>query len=288
MLEVSISKKALLRYNYYTPLPSMRGDATQIRQIIMNLVINASEAIGDRSGVISLTTGCLDCNDSYFRDSWLSDPVPDGLYVYLEVSDTGCGMERETLQKIFDPFFTTKFTGRGLGMAAVLGIVRGHRGAIKVYSEPGRGTTFKVMFPAGEMPAELFGGEENPDLKWHGSGTVLLVDDEETVRALGSEMLKELGYRVVTANDGRQGVEVFKSRNDIALVLLDLTMPHMDGAQCFRALRQVDPHVKVVMSSGFNEQEVTQKFLGKGISGFVQKPYKLSTLREVLSRIGPD
>ena len=288
MLEVSISKKALLRYNYYTPLPSMRGDATQIRQIIMNLVINASEAIGDRSGVISLTTGCLDCNDSYFRDSWLSDPVPDGLYVYLEVSDTGCGMDRETMLKIFDPFFTTKFTGRGLGMAAVLGIVRGHRGAIKVYSEPGCGTTFKVMFPAGEMPAELFGGEENPDLKWHGSGTVLLVDDEETVRALGSEMLKELGYRVVTANDGRQGVEVFKSRNDIALVLLDLTMPHMDGAQCFRALRQVDPHVKVVMSSGFNEQEVTQKFLGKGISGFVQKPYKLSTLREVLSRIGPD
>jgi len=288
MLEVSISKKALLRYNYYTPLPAMRGDATQIRQIIMNLVINASEAIGDRSGVISLTTGCLECSDSYFRDSWLSDPVPEGLYVYLEVSDTGCGMDRETMLKIFDPFFTTKFTGRGLGMAAVLGIVRGHRGAIKVYSEPGCGTTFKVMFPAGEMPAELFGGEENPDRKWHGSGTVLLVDDEETVRALGSEMLKELGYQVVTANDGRQGVEVFKSRNDIALVLLDLTMPHMDGAQCFRALRQVDPHVKVVMSSGFNEQEVTQKFLGKGISGFVQKPYKLSTLREVLSRIGPD
>jgi len=288
MLEVSISKKALLRYNHCTPLPSMRGDATQIRQIVMNLVINASEAIGDKSGVISLTTGCLECNDAYLRDSWLSDPIPEGLYVFLEVSDTGCGMERETMAKIFDPFFTTKFTGRGLGMAAVLGIVRGHQGAIKVYSEPGRGSTFRIMFPAGSMPAELFGREDDNDRQWHGSGTVLLVDDEETVRALGSEMLKVLGYEVVTADDGRQGVEIFKARRDIGLVLLDLTMPHMDGEQCFRALRQVDPQVKVVMSSGFNEQEVTQKFLGKGISGFVQKPYKLSMLREVLSRIGGD
>jgi len=111
----------------------------------------------------------------------------------------------------------------------------------------------------------------------------LLVDDEETIRALGSEMLKELGYQVVTAEDGRQGLEIFKSRDDIALVILDLTMPHLDGEQCFRAMRQVDPKVKVIMSSGFNEQEITHKFAGKGLAGFIEKPYKLSTLREVLS-----
>ena len=283
MLDVSISKKAVLRYNCYRPLPAITADATQIRQIIMNLVINASEAIGDKSGVISITTGCLECTDSYLKETWLSDRVAEGLYVSLEISDTGCGMDKATLAKIFDPFFTTKFTGRGLGMAAVLGIVRGHKGAIKVYSEPDKGTTFKILFPAGTKPAELFNEMPSSAKEWRGSGTVLLVDDEETIRALGSEMLKELGYQVVTAEDGRQGLEIFKSRDDIALVILDLTMPHLDGEQCFRAMRQVDPKVKVIMSSGFNEQEITHKFAGKGLAGFIEKPYKLSTLREVLS-----
>ena len=284
MLDVSISKKCVLRYNCYRPLPAMTADATQIRQIVMNLVINASEAIGDQSGVISITTGCLECTDAYLKDAWLSDQIPEGLYVFLEISDTGCGMSKDILSKIFDPFYTTKFTGRGLGMAAVLGIVRGHKGAIKVYSETGKGTTFKILFPAGTMPAELFNDKDGLAKDWQGSGTVLLIDDEETIRALGSEMLKELGYQVVTAEDGRQGLEIYQSRSDITLVLLDLTMPHMDGEQCFRALRLVNPNVKVIMSSGFNEQEVTHKFVGKGLAGFVQKPYKLSTLREVLSR----
>ncbi|HBA88346.1 MAG TPA: hypothetical protein DCZ75_10270 [Geobacter sp.] len=285
MLDVSISKKALLRYNLQRPLPAMTADATQIRQIVMNLVINASEAIGDKSGVISITTGCMECSDSYLRSAWLSDPIPAGLYVYIEIADTGCGMDRETVTRIFDPFFTTKFTGRGLGMAAVLGIVRGHKGAIKVYSEPGKGTSFKILFPAGTMPAELFKDEERNGRHWQGSGTVLLVDDEETIRALGSEMLKELGFEVVTAEDGRRALETYQSRSDITLVILDLTMPHMDGEQCFRALREVNPEVKVIMSSGFTEQEVTHKFVGKGLAGFIQKPYKLSTLREVLSEL---
>ena len=285
MLEVSISKKAVVRYNCNRNLPAITADATQVRQIIMNLVINASEAIGDKSGVISITTGCLECSDSYMKEAWLSGQISTGLYVTLEVADTGCGMSKETLTKIFDPFFTTKFTGRGLGMAAVLGIVRSHKGAIKVYSEPGKGTTFKLLFPAGAKPAELFAGAEGAGKEWLGNGTVLLVDDEETIRALGSEMLKELGYQVITAEDGRQGLDIFNSRKDITLVILDLTMPHMDGEQCFRALRQVDPTVRIVMSSGFNEQEVSEKFIGKGLSGFIQKPYTLSSLREVLSLV---
>ena len=225
MLEVSISKKALLRFNLTTPLPTVEADATQLRQIIMNLVINASEAIGDRSGVIAITTGCLECSENDLQDAWLGDPIPEGLYVFLEVADTGCGMDSETLAKLFDPFFTTKFTGRGLGMAAVLGIVRGHKGAIKVYSEPGKGTTFKVLLPAVDRPAEMFNGQDHTG-EWKGSGTVLLVDDEETVRAIGSEMLREFGFQVVTAEDGRDAVEVFKSRSDIDFVILDLTMPH--------------------------------------------------------------
>ncbi|WP_020675656.1 PAS domain S-box protein [Geopsychrobacter electrodiphilus] len=282
MLEVSISKKAVLRFNLHRPLPSVEVDATQMHQIIMNLVINASEAIGDKSGVIAVTTGCMDCDDSYLKDVWLNENLSFGLYVYLEISDTGCGMNKQTLAKLFDPFFTTKFTGRGLGMSAVLGIVRGHHGAIKVYSEPGKGTSFKILLPAHNRPAELFNEKAVPD-QWKGSGKVLLVDDEETVRGIGSDMLQELGFAVVTATDGRDALVKFKENPDTICVVLDLTMPHMDGEQCFRELKKLNPQIKVIMSSGYNEQEVTQKFIGKGLAGFIQKPYKLSTLREILS-----
>jgi len=286
ILQVSISKKAVLRLDLNRPLPTVEADATQIRQIVMNLVINASEAIGDRSGVIAIGTGVMDCSRDYLKDVWLDENLSEGLYVYMEISDSGCGMSKETLGKLFDPFFTTKFTGRGLGMAAVLGIVRGHKGAIKVYSEPGRGSSFKILLPAGGRPRELFNHQPQHD-DWRGSGTVLLVDDEETVRAIGKEMLKALGFEVLTANDGREAVEAYKGRGDIRLVILDLTMPHSDGEQCFRELRVLDPEVKVIISSGFSEQEVTQKFLGKGLAGFIQKPYKLSSLREAIMKIEP-
>jgi PAS domain S-box-containing protein len=283
MLEVSISKKAILRLNLAPTIPAVEADATQLRQIIMNLVINASEAIDDQSGVIAITTGCMECNLSYLRDFWLDDKVIPGLYVYLEVADTGCGMDQETLARIFDPFFTTKFTGRGLGMAAVLGIVKGHKGAIKVYSEPGKGTSFKVLLPASESAETIVGTSRN-DI-WQGSGTVLLVDDEQTVRDIGGEMLQALGFQVVLASDGREALEKFRENPGISFILLDLTMPHMDGEQCFRELRKIRPDVKVIMSSGYNEYEVTQKVIGKGLAGFVQKPYTMSALQAVISNI---
>jgi signal transduction histidine kinase/CheY-like chemotaxis protein len=284
MLEVSISKKAELRLKLIPDLPSVEADATQIRQIIMNLVINASEAIDEMSGVIAITTGCLECNMDYLKDVWLDENLNQGLYVYLEIADTGCGMDTHTLAKLFDPFFTTKFTGRGLGMAAVLGIVRGHKGAIKVYSEPGKGTSFKILLPASGKPAQIL-NHYGFDNNWKGSGTVLLVDDEETVRDIGKDMLQEFGFTTITANDGREAVEIFKTTPDISFVILDLTMPHMDGEQCFRELRQLKPGVKVIMSSGFSEHEVTQKFMGKGLAGFIQKPYKLSALKEAIQKI---
>lgn len=284
MLEVSISKKAVLRFNLTHHIPSVEADITQLRQIIMNLVINASEAIGDKSGIIAINTGCLEYDQNYLKNVWIDENIPPGLYVSLEVSDTGCGMDGDTLKKLFDPFFTTKFTGRGLGMAAVLGIVRGHKGAIKVYSEPNKGSNFKILLPAVSMPPELFNGHIHPD-DWKGSGTVLLVDDEETVLAIGGEMLRELGFQVVTATDGRDAVEKFKTRNDICFVILDLTMPHMDGEQCFRELRQMKPDLNIIMSSGYNQQEVTQRFVGKGLAGFIQKPYRLSALKEVIKAL---
>jgi len=284
MLEISISKKAVLRLNLTPHLPTVEADATQLRQVIMNLVINASEAINDNTGVITISSGCLQCDRDYLLDIWLDENIVEGLYVYLEIADTGCGMGKDTLVKIFDPFFTTKFTGRGLGMAAVLGIIRGHKGAVKVYSEPGKGTTFRVLLPASGRSAEICTGETGKD-DWKGSETLLLVDDEEIVLSIGAEMLKALGFTVITARDGREAVGIFKSRDDIAFVILDLTMPQMDGEQCFRELRQIRPNVKVIMSSGFNEREVNQRFIGKGLAGFLQKPYKLSELKEALRKI---
>jgi PAS domain S-box-containing protein len=287
MLEVSISKKATLRLELAQPLPWLEADATQLRQVLMNLVINASEALGDQSGIIAISTGCMVCSRSYLKDVWLDEHLQEGTYVFLEVTDTGCGMEKEVLDRIFDPFFTTKFAGRGLGMAAVLGIVRGHKGAIKIHSEPGKGTTFKILLPAGPVSAELSVLEAPVDA-WRGSGTALLVDDEETVRTVGAEMLEEMGFQVLTAEDGRQALDVYRQHPGIRLVLLDLTMPRMDGEQTLRELRQMDPAVQVILASGFSEQEVGQKFVGQGLVAFIQKPYRLAGLRGVLQNLRPE
>jgi len=282
MLEVSISKKVLLRLNLAQGLPAVRVDVTQVRQVLMNLVINASEAIGEGSGVVAITTGAMQCDRGYLAETWLDEQLPEGTYVFMEVADTGCGMDRETMSRLFDPFFTTKFTGRGLGMAAVLGIVRGHKGAIKVYSEPGKGTLFKVFFPVGQGHAEALREKAASQEVWQGSGTILLVDDEETVRALGAEMLQSLGFSVLTAKNGRETLAMFRGNMAIEAVILDLTMPEMDGEETFRELRQMNSEVRVVMSSGYNEQEVCQRFLGKGVAGFIQKPYRLVELEAVL------
>jgi len=286
MLEVSISKKAVLRFNLAADLPPVEADSTQMRQVLMNLVINASEAIGDKSGVIAITTGAMQCDRNYLNSTWLDEELSDGLYIFVEVADTGCGMDRETLARLFDPFFTTKFTGRGLGMAAVLGIVRGHNGAIKAYSEQGKGTTFKMLLPAAPGHAGELRRNVAEQQLWHGSGTILLVDDEETIRALGREMLEVLGFTVLTACDGRQALEVFREHGEeIEVVILDLTMPNMDGEQTFRELRLLRTDLRVIMSSGYNEHEVSQRFLGKRMTGFIQKPYKLDALSAILRQV---
>lgn len=275
LLDVSVSKKASLRYNFAENLPSIKADPTQIRQVIMNLITNASEAIGKKSGVISITTGVVDCDKGYLKGSYLDEELPEGLYVSLEVSDTGCGMDAETLNKIFDPFYTTKFTGRGLGLAAVLGIVRGHSGAIKVYSEPDRGTTFKVLIPAVAQAAEATAEPSDEVASWRGGGVVLLAEDDESVRVTGRNMLKKAGFEVLAAADGAEAIEIFRQRSqEIVCVLLDLTMPRKGGDEVFSELRRIKKDVRVILMSGYNEQDVTNRFAGKGLAGFIQKPYR--------------
>ena len=285
ILAVSVSKKAVLRYELAEHLPTVEADATQLHQVIMNLVINASEAIGDKSGVIAVVTGVMDCDRQYLQETWLDENLPEGRYVYAEIADTGCGVSPEQFDRIFEPFYSTKFTGRGLGMAAVLGIVRGHKGAIKLYSEVGKGSTFKVLLPASSMPESLF-AEDGSSPVLDPGGLVMLVDDEDTIRGLGREMLEELGFEVLTAADGRDALEMFRERHaEIRFVLMDLTMPHMDGEEAYREFRRIDPQVRVVICSGYNQQEVSQKFVGKGLAGFLKKPYQLSELKEAIAQL---
>ncbi len=295
LLEVSISKSVVLKYNFTPNLPIFEGDVTQICQIIMNLITNASEAIGDKSGFIALSTGAMTCDRAYLDDvdavlrASLERPLPEGAYAYFEVTDTGCGMNTNTMEKIFDPFFTTKFTGRGLGMSAVLGIVRGHKGALKIHSEVGKGTTFKILFPVNE-PSDIGstyrGKDETGRKNWRGSGTVLIADDEETVLAVGKQMIERLGFSALTAADGREAVEVYREHAEVIVcVLLDLTMPHMDGEKAFCEMRRTHPDVTVILCSGYNEHDATQRFTDNGLAGFIQKPFKMDALREKLMEV---
>ncbi|HJV36076.1 PAS domain-containing protein [Geomonas sp.] len=286
MLEVSVSKKALLSYDFAPGLPPISGDATQLRQVLLNLVLNASEALGEQPGSITLRTYSAECDRGYLAGSWIDDGLPAGTYLVLEVADTGCGMDQEVVTRIFDPFFTTKFTGRGLGMAAVLGIVRGHKGAIRVASEEGKGTVFRLLFPAVAVATGLPATDGSAEVSYRGKGTVLLVDDEETIREVGKEMLQMLGFCVLTASDGQKGIDTFQRHAEqIACVLLDLTMPVMDGVQAFNELRRLQPEVRVVITSGYSEQEVSRKFAGEKGVAFIQKPYKLAAVSRKLQEL---
>ncbi|WP_457576125.1 hybrid sensor histidine kinase/response regulator [Desulfomarina sp.] len=288
ILSVSVSKKAIVRYDLARDLPSVEADATQMRQIIMNLVINGSDAIGDENGVIAISTGIMECDRSYLRNVQLEADLSPGRYVFFEVADTGCGMTSETMQRIFEPFFSTKFTGRGLGMAAVLGIVRSHGGAIKIYSEVNKGSTFKVLLPSSKLTAVQ--NETVPEtISLCGSGLVLLVEDEEIVRDISKAMLQDFGFEILTAHDGKEAVTVFrKHHRNIRFVLMDLTMPYMDGEEAYRELRRIDPGVKVIICSGYNEQDVSQKFVGKGLAGFLKKPYQIQELQKMIRHILED
>ena len=286
LLHISIAKGAVLRFNLAKNLPPIKADPTQIRQVVMNLVINASEALAGKSGTISLNTGVVRVDREYLSNTVLADEIPEGDYVFLEVADNGCGMSAETQSRIFEPFYTTKFAGRGLGLSAVLGIVRGHSGAMKVYSESGKGTMFKLLFPVAEGHAQPVQKDATDEAKWRGAGSILIVDDEETVRAVCARMVESFGFKVILAADGTEGIARFRERRaEISAVLMDLTMPHIDGEEAFRQIRAMDPGVHVLLMSGFNEQEAINRFTGKGLAGFLQKPFRTEQLRAKLRQL---
>jgi PAS domain S-box-containing protein len=287
LLKTSMSKKVELKLQLDENIPAIQADITQIRQVLLNLITNASEALEDRNGYISLATGVKECSAEYISTLLFHEDMKEGPYAYLQVSDNGIGMDKQTMEHIFDPFFTTKFMGRGLGLAAVLGIIRGHHGGIQIHSSPGKGTTFIVYLPV--MDTMDIKTEEEPVAvakKWRAQGNVLLVDDEEAVRTVAKLMLEKIGYSVYTASDGQEALKIYRMlQSQIDFILLDMTMPQMDGEETFNELIKINPQAKVILSSGVTEQEIKTRFNAKGLAGFIQKPYTLSGLRENLKSI---
>jgi len=285
LLEVSISKRVALDYRFEPNLPPIEADATQLQQVIMNLVTNASESIGDRDGTIILTTGMeylAAPQEQVENHGWTLAP---GLFVTLEVADTGCGMSPETRRRLFDPFFTTKFSGRGLGLSAMLGILKGHNAGIRIRSREGEGSSFKLYFPAsvtGSLPSAPVLPECRRAVT---SGHILLVDDEPDILEATSELLTAMDFKVTPAHDGLEAVELFKANPaDYALVLMDLTMPRMDGREACTLMRAQEPGLKIVLCSGFNETDVAKDFPYTSLSGFLQKPYTFQMLKDVVQQ----
>jgi signal transduction histidine kinase/CheY-like chemotaxis protein len=290
LLKSSISKSAILNLDIEPNLPAINGDATQMQQIVMNLVINASEALGDGNGMIHVSTGSMECSAAYLRGACLEGNPEAGSYVWIEVCDTGSGIDAEAQAHIFEPFFTTKFTGRGLGLSAVRGILQSHHGFLTLRSQPGQGSTFRVSFPAEKQKAAIPETPVVTPTHWKGSGTILLVDDEDSVRATGKKLLEWLGFQVLTARDGLDALKVYSEKGqNITLVLLDLTMPRLGGEETLRELRRINPQVRVVLSSGYAESEIAPRFADKGLTGILEKPFSIaqmqSHLRDALSSV---
>lgn len=291
MLEISIPKGIAMAAQHQDDVPPILGDASQLQQVVMNLITNAVDAIGDRAGTITRRVGMTVRGPAHVGTS---GDLPAGTYVYLEIVDTGCGMDAYTRSRIFDPFFSTKFTGRGLGMAAVLGIIRAHRGGIEVESEVGRGTSIRVLFPL-DAAAISASAPPFPEVTPAGvrvllprQGTVLVVDDEITIRALTADMLTFLGYEVVQASSGKEAIAIFAARTrEIGLIILDLTMPDLNGDEALKELRRLEPQVRVILASGYSRHEVARLLEASGVSAFLQKPFDVNALAEALQASAP-
>jgi PAS domain S-box-containing protein len=271
LLEATVAKNVRLELDVLPDTPAIEADVAQMHQVLMNLIINAAESIGDRQGTVYVRTGVEEIDELPPTDGFVTEILTTGPHVFVEIKDTGCGMSSETLSKIFDPYFSTKFTGRGLGLAAVLGIVRGQKGALCVRSTLGKGSTFKVLFPVCE---EAVIPEAAQTDNFSGSGVALVVDDDHTVRMVASHMLKQLGFSIVEADNGRTGVEqLIAHRKEVAFILLDIAMPVLSGDKAFAEMRKIAPDLPIILTSGFNEREATRRFTSRRYSTFLQKPF---------------
>jgi PAS domain S-box-containing protein len=291
ILQSSISKKATLTKVLADDIPLMNGNPGQLRDVIINLATNASEALGEDVGAVRIATGAIHADEDFFKKTYLYEQQPEGEYVYLEVSDNGAGMTEETQSRIFDPFFSTKFIGRGLGLASVLGIVRGHHGAIKVESAPGQGSKFTVYFPAAPRPCEVTDtkGRTVDTCKGPRQIKILVADDEEQILNMLAEMLEGLGYQVLKAADGSQAIDTFRNHTDeIDIVMLDRTMPKMSGEEAFSEIIRIRNNIPVIFTSGYSEADLPEGIAGRKNVAFIQKPFRLNVLHDTIRAFFPD
>lgn len=276
ILRISASKNISFNFNLKKDIPLINADPSQVRQVLFSLVTNSSEAIGEKAnGKVKISTGVKYCNASYLENCCIKEDQAEGDFVFIEISDNGSGIAADMLDRIFDPFFSTKFTGRGLGLAAVLGIVQGHDGVLKVQSLAGKGTTMTVLFPALKQEnvraRELAVDKaERKDAK-----NILIVDDEPSIIKLAVKILETEGYNVFKATDGAEAVELFRNNaRKIRIVVLDLNMPNMDGEEAAGEILKIKNDTLILISSGFTDHEASEHFTGKNIAGFIQKPYR--------------
>ncbi|MEL7059084.1 MAG: response regulator, partial [Acidobacteriota bacterium] len=263
-------------------LPSVEVDPQQLRQVLVHLVANAVEAARDDVGMVMLRTGVVEATRKTFDGAAQGDHLPAGRYTFVEVSDDGVGMDEVTRDRMFEPFFSTKSSGRGLGLAAVSGIVRAHAGAIKVYSQPGRGTTVEVLLPA-MVHRVASGVTGRPAAAWEADGCALVIDDEDMVREVALRTLQRQGFEVMSAGSGAEGLELLDARaGEVRLVLLDFTMPEMNGDEVFRRIREHDGDVKVIMMSGWRDADAS---LLDRLDGFLSKPFRANELAEKVREV---
>ena len=284
MLQSAIKKNVTIQLDLKRDVPEIIVDDAQIQQVVINLIINAAEAIGDRNGIIKVALRKVDIQDGSSIEDFMGNAILTGGYACLDISDNGCGMNEDVRKQIFEPFFTTKFTGRGLGMSALLGIVKSHDGALQLSTVSGVGTNIKVYLPLPERAASVetdhFSGlVSSGPLK----GTILLVDDEESLRSIGSMILQGMGFLAVTAANGREAVELYKTRgSEIDLVMLDMVMPEMGGVETYHELRAIDATVPILICSGYGAESVSDVISADEKAGFLSKPYKPSELGRML------
>jgi len=285
MLDVSLGKKVSLEKHLESSIPAIQADKAQLEQVIMNLITNANEAIGGKTGGIVITTGVMQADSAYLEACYGTDHLKEGEYVFLEVSDNGCGMDAKTSARMFDPFFTTKMTGRGLGMSALLGIVGQHNGAVHLLSQKGEGTTFRILLPPIDHAMQEYDQDKYPHPNAQFSGMALIVDDEDVIRETASTMMENMGFSVLTAKDGQAGVEVFhEHKHEITVVLLDMSMPRMNGEEACRKMREIHPDIPIILASGYTESDVTHHLKENNAVAFLNKPYSIQHLGKTLRR----
>ena len=286
LIRTSIPKSVAVQMELEDDISEIRADRGQIQQLVMNLMINGAEAVGaGKPGTVLVRTDTRDLDAAAIQAEYPNERLSPGEYVGLEVRDNGSGMDEATKKNIFDPFFTTKFQGRGLGLAAVSGIVRAHGGAIRVYSSPGRGTSFQVLLPA-IAAKKADHASAPPTFAPPAGGTILFVDDEKTVRRLADSALTHRGWKVLLAEDGAEAVRLFQEHLEtITLVILDLSMPVMDGEAALAQIREVSANVPVIMSTGYGASEAERVFAGRKMAGFLQKPYTVDQMLEVIAAV---